>query len=307
MIMNKPSPQINWKMVLKWGGTIISFILLVWLLTKLDWQKSWEILKNMPVYSYGLALLLMLLGQFLNSVRWYVLLRAQDVHISIGETFKIFISGVFASNFLPSTIGGDTLRFLAIARITKDRPLGLASVVLDRLVNLAASCTLIPFSVSVLRTTGLHINSDLYTMAGLTIFNGKVGQWFTRVFNKYKDLLIRWLDKPVSLLVAFLIAWSSSVIILSAVWVLSQGIGIQVSLWQVLGANTISYFITLLPISISGYGLREITVTSLYTLMGATLEQATALALITRIISTIVTVPGVIWLQQIIHKNEEAS
>ncbi len=119
--------------------------------------------------------------------------------------------------------------------------------------------------------------------------------------------MIRWLDKPVSLLVAFLIAWSSSVIILSAVWVLSQGIGIQVSLWQVLGANTISYFITLLPISISGYGLREITVTSLYTLMGATLEQATALALITRIISTIVTVPGVIWLQQIIHKNEEAS
>ncbi len=42
MIMNKPSPQINWKMVLKWGGTIISFILLVWLLTKLDWQKSWK-------------------------------------------------------------------------------------------------------------------------------------------------------------------------------------------------------------------------------------------------------------------------
>jgi hypothetical protein len=42
-----------------------------------------EILKNMPVFSYGLALLLMLLGQFLNSVRWYVLLRAQDVHISI--------------------------------------------------------------------------------------------------------------------------------------------------------------------------------------------------------------------------------
>jgi uncharacterized membrane protein YbhN (UPF0104 family) len=296
---------MDWKMILKWGGTIASLTLFVWLLTKMDWRQSWEILQNMPVYSYGLALLLLGLGQFLNSVRWYILLKAQNVQISIPETFEIFMGGAFASNFLPSTIGGDTLRFLAIARITKDRPLGLASVILDRLVNLLATCTLIPFSISVLRTTGLHLDRNLLSMAGLAVFNGKAANWIKRVFNKYLNLLKRWLDKPVSLLLAFVVAWISSVIILSAVWVLARGMGIQVSLWQVLGANTISYFITLLPISISGYGLREITITSLYTLMGATLEQATALALISRIFNTLITLPGVIWMQRILSETKD--
>jgi hypothetical protein len=303
--MHKSSQPVNWKVLLKWGGTIISLALFVWLLTKMDWQQAWKILRNMPTYSYALALLLLILGQFLNSVRWYILLRAQNVKISLAETFKIFIGGAFASNFLPSTIGGDTLRFMAIARITEDRPLGLASVILDRLVNLVATCTLIPFSIYVLRTTGLRINSDMYTMAGMTVLNGKVGTWIKRVFNKYMNLIKRWFDKPASLFLAFLVAWTSSVIILSAVWVLARGIGIQVSLWQVLGANTISYFITLLPISISGYGLREITIASLYTLMGATLEQATALALISRIFNTLVTLPGVIWMRRIISETRD--
>ena len=79
----------------------------------------------------------------------------------------------------------------------------------------------------------------------------------------------------------------------------------QLTLWQVVGVNIVSYFITLLPISISGYGLREITTTTLYTMLGATLEQATALAIISRIFSTLVTLPGVIWMRKIISETKD--
>jgi|LDZU01.1.fsa_nt_gi hypothetical protein len=305
VLMTEQNHPINWKSVIKGGGTIISLALFIWLLTRLDWQEAWTILKNMPVYSYGLAILLLLFGQFLNSMRWYFLLKAQDVQISIPETFKIYLGGAFASNFLPSTIGGDSLRFLAIAKITNDRPLALASVILDRLVNLMATCTLIPFSISILKTTGLQINSDLFAFSGLAVFQGKLWNWIKRMVKKYLDLFKRWFKKPASLVLAFLIAWCSSVVLMSAVWILAKGIGMQFSLWQVVGVSTVSYFVTLLPISISGYGLREITLTSLYTLLGASLEQATALALISRIFSTLITLPGVIWLQRIISETKD--
>ena len=303
--MNKPAPQFDWKKAIKWAGTLISLGLFVWLLTRMDWREAWNILKNMPFYSYLFAFLLLLGGQFLNSLRWYVLLRAQDVPITISQTFKIFLGGAFASNFLPSTIGGDSLRFLAISRIAKDQSLGLASVILDRLVNLIATCTLIPFSISVIASTGLHINTDLFAISLASVFNDKAITWLRRVYRKYVDLIKRWFNKPKALILAFMIAWSSSVVLLSAVWVLARGIGIPVTLWQVIGVNTISYFITLLPISISGYGLREITLTSFYTLLGATLEQATALALISRIFTTLVTLPGVIWMQRILSETKE--
>lgn len=137
--MDKRSQKIGWKNLLKWGGTLVSLGLFVWLLSKMDWQAAWSILKNMPIYSCILAILLLILGQFMNSLRWYVLLKAQNVPITILEAFKIFLGGSFASNFLPSTIGGDSLRFLAIAKITNDQPLSLASVILDRVVNLIAT------------------------------------------------------------------------------------------------------------------------------------------------------------------------
>ena len=302
--MNKQTRKIDWKTIIKWAGTLITLGLFIWLLTRMNWQEAWIILREMPFYVYILSILLFIGGQFLNSLRWYVLLKAQDVPINIKETFKIFLGGAFASNFLPSTIGGDSLRFLAIGQVTKDQPLGLASVILDRVINVLATCTLIPFSITVLNSTGLQINNDLFAFAGLSLKDGKVNQWFKRIFKKYGDLFKRWLKKPLSLIKAFIVAWLSTMVVLIGIWVLARGIGMPITLWQVVGVNTVSYFITLLPISISGYGLREITLTSLYTLMGATLEQATALALITRIFSTLVTLPGVIWMQKIIADSK---
>ncbi len=302
--MNKQTRKVDWKTIIKWGGTLISLGLFIWLLTRMNWQEAWIILRDMPFYVYILSILLFFGGQFLNSLRWYVLLKAQDVPINIKETFQIFLGGAFASNFLPSTIGGDSLRFIAIARITKDQPLGLASVILDRLINVLATCTLIPFSVTVLNTTGLQINSDLFAFSGLAVMDGKLGGWIKRSVKKYGDLFKRWVKKPSSLILAFVIAWFSTMVVLVGIWVLARGIGMPVTLWQVVGVNTVSYFITLLPISISGYGLREITLTSLYTLLGASLEQATALALISRIFSTLVTLPGVIWMQRIVADSK---
>jgi len=40
-------------------------------------------------------------------------------------------------------------------------------------------------------------------------------------------------------------------------------------------------------------------------MLGATLEQATALAVISRIFSTLVTLPGVIWMRQIISETKD--
>ena len=286
------------------GGTIISLVLFIWLLTRLNWQDAWNILKNMPIYSCSLAILSLFLGQFMNSLRWYVLLKTQNVQISLIETFNIFLGGSFASNFLPSTVGGDSLRFLAIAKITKDQSLSLASVILDRLINLLAVCTLVPFGISVLRITGVNIYTDLFVFTGVVAFKGKVWKWVKRISNKYSKIFKQWLKKPSSLILAFGITWISRFIIISSVWFLAKGIGIQFTLWQVVGVNIVSYFITLLPISISGYGLREITTTSLYTMLGATLEQAAALSVISRIFSTLVTLPGVIWMRQIISETK---
>jgi hypothetical protein len=69
-----------------------------------------------------------------------------------------------------------------------------------------------------------------------------------------------------------------------------------VSLYQVMGVMALSYAINLLPISINGYGVREIALTTLYVHVGATLEQASTLAVVTRFILLVEALPGALWL-----------
>jgi hypothetical protein len=51
-----------------------------------------------------------------------------------------------------------------------------------------------------------------------------------------------------------------------------------------------------LPISVNGYGLREVAYTTLYSALGASVEQASTLALVTRFLTVLATIPGAIWL-----------
>ena len=45
-----------------------------------------------------------------------------------------------------------------------------------------------------------------------------------------------------------------------------------------------------------GYGVRETAYTTLYAALGASIEQASTLALVTRVITVLATVPGALWL-----------
>jgi uncharacterized membrane protein YbhN (UPF0104 family) len=88
------------------------------------------------------------------------------------------------------------------------------------------------------------------------------------------------------------------------VWVISRGLGIQIALYQVMGINVLTYLLTLLPVSVNGYGVREVAMAALYMQLGATLEQASTLALITRFFMLLQTLPGVVWLPKILPARE---
>jgi uncharacterized membrane protein YbhN (UPF0104 family) len=97
---------------------------------------------------------------------------------------------------------------------------------------------------------------------------------------------------------SLLISWLSLLVVFLGVWILARGIQMPVSLLDVVAVSVIVYLLTLLPISVNGYGLREIVVTTLYLRLGASLEQASTLAIVTRFLSLAATLPGALWLHR---------
>jgi len=120
-------------------------------------------------------------------------------------------------------------------------------------------------------------------------------QRFERYFPKVADAFRAWAARPWAFVYAFLAAWPSDLFPMAATYLVARQLGMNISFWDVLAVQAVAYFVSLLP-SINGYGWREATYTSLYTALGASLEQASTLALVTRFVSVLATVPGALWL-----------
>ena len=90
--------------------------------------------------------------------------------------------------------------------------------------------------------------------------------------------------------------------------ILINGMGESLPFYQVAGIWSLTYFITLLPVSVNGLGLAEVTITNLYTALGG-ISTATSisLAFILRIVWMIGSLPGALFMGDVLAGKEEES
>lgn len=278
-------------------GSLLSTALFIWLISRQKWEVVLTQAAGLAWWAVALAIGCYLVSYGFNTLRWCVLLWAQAVKIPFWKAYRLTWAGNFASNFLPSTIGGDGFRMLAIHPYTQSKALSIGSVALDRIINMANYVCLLPVPL-------LIFGKTLITLLGFNaapafsawVFPFGLQKLFEKYFPKVVAAVQLWAAKPAVFLYAFLAAWPSNLFNMAATWLLARQLGMNVSFWQVIGVQTVTYFLSVLPISVNGYGLREVAYTTLYSALGATLEQASTLALVTRFLTVLSTVPGAFWL-----------
>jgi len=84
------------------------------------------------------ASLMHLLGFAMVSARWRVLLKAQGADTSFGQLFSYYFMAAFFNTFLPSTIGGDTVRAIEGKKLTGSTTSSVMVVIVERLTGLVA-------------------------------------------------------------------------------------------------------------------------------------------------------------------------
>jgi uncharacterized membrane protein YbhN (UPF0104 family) len=291
--------------LIRWTGTLLSSLLFIWLLVRQDWAKTYASLLHTPLWLLPLVFGLYLGGMIINAFRWNALLRVQRIEVPFLEVVKMVLTGAFASNFLPSTIGGDSVRIVALTHYEASWTLSVASVVLDRLVNVVSMITALPFSFLAFESPGslFHFLSALPGIAPGLAGVGMRGGWTQKARSTVEGWLARfwgilrlWAEHPRVFVLTFGLSWLSSIVVFFAIWALANQLGVQIAYYQVIGIMTLSYAVNLLPVSINGYGVREVTITALFMQLGATLEQASTLAVVTRFVLLLEALPGALWL-----------
>ncbi len=300
--MSKQSKQ-RLNFIIRWGGTLLSIGVMIYLLSRVGWGEAWQTIRQLTAWRILLVFMLVFISRFATFGRWYTLLKDQTPTLSFKNTLKLTFAGLFASNVLPTTIGGDVLRLAGAVRLGLSTSLAAASLVVDRLVGMTGMALMLPFSLPGLSA---YLRSRTLTAPAGSMAIPFVGR-LKRGFRKILDDLRFWSKHPLILLKALGFSLIHQAAIYLIIRILIEGMGETLGFWQIAGIWSLTYFITLLPISINGLGLQEVTITNLYTLLGG-LSTATSisLAIILRLVWLVASLPGALFIGEVLAGKSPA-
>ena len=283
----------NRRQVLQFVGTILAVVLLVVLLRESGWDEIATAFKNIKTSNLLWVALLFLISRTAMAMRWHVLLRSGGIDIHMKDSISLTYTGLFASNFLPSTIGGDVVKLAGVMQMGYDRAISLASIAADRLVGMAGMTMVLPIGVA-------HSWSLLGTVTNASF---SATAWSKRPINFLKRTLsvfTLWLKKPISLLGSLAFTWIHMICLFGSIYIFADDLGSHVSFWLIAGLWSLTYFITLIPISINGYGLQELSFTFLMSNAGGlTPAVSLSLAVLIRAFFIFSSLPGAAFLPSI--------
>jgi uncharacterized membrane protein YbhN (UPF0104 family) len=115
--------------------SVLMLGVLIWRVPDFDASEVIPAFTLRNVLWLALAAALTLFALVLSALRWQKVLDAMELHTGLGRLLSLYLAGQFVSNVLPTTIGGDVLRVSRLAKDTGETPGTFASVVLERLTG----------------------------------------------------------------------------------------------------------------------------------------------------------------------------
>ena len=305
----------------------VAVLAIGWVLRGQNWQDLGKVFQGLSLGHFALSFLTFAVAQLVIAVRWWLLLRAQSIHIRIPATVRLHFLGLFYNNVMPSSVGGDLLKAWYVTKHTDRRLEGALSVVVDRFVGLGGMMAMgiVAYlfflrgeSIQAGEGTGDGVGSWLessrtaifWLAAGLAMVvavllayprtRAAIGRIVGRITACGVSLLRRvwtavvvYCSKPVTMVAAMLLTVVGQSVVVLAFWVLGRHLGIEAAAKYYFVIFPITWVVGAIPVSIGGLGVLEAGLVALFSsLTGASSESALALALCQRFIWVLASLPG---------------
>jgi uncharacterized membrane protein YbhN (UPF0104 family) len=299
------SRKIPW---LRWAGTLLALGLLVYLIFNEGLDALLQSLKQISWGSLLLVLALTLISRLATVGRWHTLLRSADVKISLLQSTRLVFAGLFAANFLPTTIGGDLIRFVGTLRLKLDGATCAASLVMDRLVGMAGMATILP--AGLLRFFNMPFPQNTTSHPLMMVALPNWAEWvkgkLLKLWQSIKHALRLWISHPKDLFKAYLFTWVHMLATFFSIWYLFGQMGGHISFWLIAGLWSMTYFITLLPVSINGLGVQEVALTFFFVnYAGISSQNMLVIALLMRILPVMASLPGAFFVGSLLQPEKK--
>jgi uncharacterized membrane protein YbhN (UPF0104 family) len=308
--------QISRPQLIMAARLVVSALLLWILITKIgtNWSETIPDATAHTLAWLAGALILTFLGVVLSAVRWSAVLAALDQHPPFSRLLSLYFAGQFVGNVLPSTIGGDALRVSRLSKDNGEGPTTFASVVLERLTGwlVLPVITLIGLAVNPgLRELGrasaiaFAVAASTLVLLGVVLFlTARPGQGlegrlehnegWRRFTSAVRFGIHRLVREPAATARILATGFAYQFILIGSALMAARALGLPAgagptALLAFLPAVLIAQ---VLPISISGLGVRELLFVLFLHPLGVPRSQAIALGLLLYLLNLVVSLLG---------------
>lgn len=297
---------------------LVASLLLWYVFKDIDFSAFLLILKKANFFLLAFAFILIIISQmFISNFKWLIILREYKITVPFKTLCDMYLVGMFFSIFLPGSYGGDLIRARQISRYTDRTVEGVMSIVLERVTGLIGLLAVLLLSLlfvdqSVIpqrvKLWGIGLIIILFCGGVLLMSRGLVrkfsflvslaGERFEAKAKEVYETIYKLKDKKIAVqIISLSILFQFMTIVVN--YIIAMSLNITVPFTYMMFAVPIISFLTIMPVSLSGIGVRDISYIGLLGAIGVDKESAFSIGLVAFLmIVTVSLYGGIVFIRQ---------
>ena len=282
----------KWRKLVFYALHCTGFILLFFVIRRLEFRKLIDLILLFPMWKVLAGLAILVLVYLIKTLRWFLINRMLEVRTSFSVLLSFFLVSGFLSVITPGRLG----EFAKIWFLRKKYPvsvtLATSSVLLDRIWDvlvlslMAASSMILLLSDFRIELWSLILIIMLFFISvGVIMVPGLMFRPLLRLIRKgrlHDDILSvfgLWKRSRFGLLVPGLLTSLLAFLVLAFIPVMfSAELDAPVGWPGSISAVSISNILSFLPVTVAGFGTRELVFTGIWGMNGYPAETAIAVS-----------------------------
>jgi uncharacterized membrane protein YbhN (UPF0104 family)/8-oxo-dGTP pyrophosphatase MutT (NUDIX family) len=291
----------------------ITLALLGLLAAKTDLQAVAERIDSIGLAAAFTCVLVILLLSLLGALRWRIILKRLNTPIAFMESGRLVLIGQFFNQILPSGMGGDAVRVWLLTRAGTRLRTAFLSVAADRIFALAAVVLCMVGSIPLLVPGPAALPVIFLSAAGaggilLLLSLDQLFRWLPRALPRRAFQAVDVLRELAGVLRLVLrgtpgnaavlgISVANQLILGWIIWFIARCLHAQISLLTTMALFPPALLLSMMPVSLGGWGVREAALVWLLGTAGVPRDTALAISLLFGLVTTAAGLPGgVLWL-----------
>lgn len=288
--------------VKQWFRIVVTIAIFLLILRSIDIHQVWSTLRQARPSLLLAAVFLQFGSTTVSAYRWQLIMRNLDFGQSFSFYWRSYFKAMFFNQGLPTSIGGDALRVLDVAGQGFRKRDALYGVMLDRIAGLAALLVLnlvaYAFDPDLLPDPIYHLTL-LLVVGGVAAVAGVSSLRYLPWLDAWPGLsVVRTLSERLRQ--AFradrLLLLASSLLIpllaMLSFFATGRALGLRYDLVTYFVIVPPAIILTIIPISLAGWGVREGALVALFSLIGADRATILAMSILYGLMQIVVSLPG---------------